>query len=144
MSQKFYLQTNEKVLTRESWLWFSINKNKPLESPHEVLIELEEVDPLSGDITQMGKQIIQWMRNYRGLYDSLELETVSFHRGCGDYDHKTFLVGRRLETEEEVQARVNEVQKEQAELEAIESKKQQDKEKKERELLTKLQNKYKE
>lgn len=133
---------NEELLHDSSWEWMYLNDKTPIDQPHTLLIALEEIEPLSGDIKDIFLKLRDYRRDHRYLFDSLEIIPVSIHRGCGDYDHKTYLVGRRLETAEELSARLGKVKaKAEAEAKAL-SEKNQAKEDKEKLEYLKLKEKF--
>lgn len=110
------LNSHEKLLHDSSWEWMYLDDKTPEDQPHTLLIALEEIDSLSGSLGDILIRIRDYRREYKYLYDSLEIIPVSIHRGCGDYDHKTYLVGRRKETSEELNLRLSKI-KEKRDLE---------------------------
>ena len=104
------INSHEKLLHESSWEWMYLDDKTPEDQPHTLLIAIKEIESLTGDLGEILLRIRDYRREYKYLYYSLEIIPVSIHRGCGDYDHKTYLVGRRLETDEEVSIRLSKIQ----------------------------------
>lgn len=98
---KYTLMNNSTLLSQSSWLWIDANKNKKDEECHVLFIELFEVFEFEGNLNKIAEQIAEWKDQYGPDYDNLLVETVCFNLGCGETESKMFLVGKRMETEQE-------------------------------------------
>lgn len=132
-----------KLLPRQSWKWLWANDKKSPTEKHRIFISLQTTEPPSGSLKELVELFNNILQEEGDFYDDIFIEEVSFHRGCGDYDHEWHIAGSRLETDTEFQARLNHqqelAQKEQKDL----ADKEKQKEAKEYEQFLKLQAKFK-
>lgn len=138
-----YYSKGHKLLTRESWSWMSLNRSKKDDEPHTILCVIKEIEQPSGELQDIITYWNELMADYGSEYDRINLEEVSIHRGCGDYDHKWYIVGERKETAEELGLRLADIKKAEDELQAAELAKQKAKEEKEYKDFLKLKEKFK-
>lgn len=135
------LNKNEKLLYTYSWSW-SCNGSKKKEDNNFLLISLEEITDLDGSLDYIIKTLLNYRKKYRNIYEDISIENVRIHQGRGEYESKTFLVGKRLETDEEVRSRLYEIKKNEEDKISIENQKKLLKEKNEKEEYLRLKNKF--
>lgn len=138
-----YYSKGHKLLTRDSWNWISLNQGKKIDEPHRILCVIRENEQPSGDLQDIITYWQELIVDYGAEYDRINLEEVSIHRGCGDYDHEWYIVGERKETSEELSLRLAEIKKEEEKIASAELAKMQAKEEKEYKEFLKLQEKFK-
>jgi hypothetical protein len=131
MSRQYKILDGSKLLTYNTYAWWSLNNNKKEEDFHHLLIELEKIDEVESDIVLLRKQCLHWARMYKGLYESIFIEQLPDPSGDGS---PKILVGKRLENTLERDYRLSLIQriKDQKESESI----QKEKDKEERDLQT--------
>ena len=134
------------LLTFESWLWMQ-NRKKRIRDSLVIFEEIREIDGdfLEGDIDNIIKywqeELISLKEDYP-QYENFLVEKVSFHLGCGDYDRKIFLVGKRMESKTEIKKRIALIKKEKKEKLREEENANKKKEDKEYQKFLKLKAKY--
>lgn len=126
-----YFSLGQELLTRESWKWFWINDKKKVDEKHHLFCVIRETEEPDGELKDLMESWQEIVLDYSDEYESIMLEKVSFHRGCGDYEYKWYIIGQRLETSEEMDLRLGEIKKlaDQKQTEAdLKEKKKQEKE----------------
>jgi hypothetical protein len=104
--KKYELLDGTKLLTPNSWLWMAENKNAKDNEYHIVFVELEAIFEFEGELTKISERIDEWRAEHEHKYDKLFVDKVTLFLGCGETEEKMFLIGRRLETEKERDARI--------------------------------------
>jgi hypothetical protein len=138
-----YYSQGHKLLSRESWKWIGLNDNKQINESHNLLCIIKEIDSPGGELNNLINDWQELIGEYQLEYEEISLEEVSFHRGCGEFDHKWYIVGARKETPKEVELRLEEINR-QAERKAAEELAQvKIKEEQEYQNFLKLQEKFK-
>ena len=107
-------------LTSASYLWWRANNDAKLEdylTVFEDLKEISEYDFEGNNLLELEENIKNWKKEiyewHGDAFDEILIEKVSFHQGCGDYNHEWHLVGKRKETDDERNVRIKKYKKEQ-------------------------------
>lgn len=143
MDIKLYesLSIGRKLFDKDDMVWFdhTDNRNKKVDDPHTLVFYLDEITwELEKDVKRLMKQCINWERQYRGEYDSIEIATCN-----GRYNNQEkFLIGLRQETPEELALRLSKVKDIQDKLDRENESKEDKKIQEEKKLLEKLKAKY--
>ena len=126
------------------WGSFERKKKQELESTIEFYEIIEEISlsDLMGSIKYLQSKCQFWRRENRYRFDDVFIEEVSLNRGCGDYEHCYYVLGKRMETPEETSSRVALNNSTKLELEKKEKEKHKNKEDKERLAYERLKRKY--
>jgi hypothetical protein len=139
MENKYFVSN---LLPRQSWKWLWANDKKSPNEKHRVFITIQKIEKPSGSLKDLIESFSAILSEEEAFYDDIFIEEVSFHRGCGDYDHEWHIVGSRLETDEEFKQRRDYLKAEEDKVQALNAAKVKAAEEKEYQEFLKLQKKF--